>query len=87
MVLSESVITGLSGGMAGILLAGLIVFPFSTLISERLELPYLDAPLSGIILPVLGSLLLSALAGPLASLYSAFRISRAETYYTMREGE
>jgi putative ABC transport system permease protein len=64
-----------------------VVFPFSTLISERLELPYLDAPLSSIILLVLGSLFLSALVGPLASLYAAFRISRAETYFTMREGE
>ncbi|MDR0708895.1 MAG: ABC transporter permease [Spirochaetaceae bacterium] len=87
MVLSESVITGFSGGLMGVLLAGLVVFPFSTLISERLELPYLDAPLFSILPLVLGSLLLSALVGPLASLYSAFRISRAETYFTMREGE
>jgi putative ABC transport system permease protein len=87
MVLSESAITGFSGGGVGILLASLIVFPFSTLISERLELPWLDAPLFNIILVVLGSLFLSALVGPLASLYSAIRISRAETYYTMREGE
>jgi putative ABC transport system permease protein len=87
MVVSESLITGFSGGVAGILLAGLVVFPFSTLISERLGLPWLDAPLFSIVPLVLGSLLLSALAGPLASLYSAFRISRAETYFTMREGE
>jgi putative ABC transport system permease protein len=87
MVLSESVITGLAGGTAGIVLASLVVFPFSTLISERLQLPYLDAPPSGIVLLVAGSLLLSALTGPFASLHSALRISRAETYFTMREGE
>jgi putative ABC transport system permease protein len=87
MVLSESAITGFAGGAAGVLLASLIVFPFSTLISERLELPYLDAPLFSVIPLVLGSLLVSTLAGPLASFYSAIRISRAETYYTMREGE
>ncbi|MDR2433559.1 MAG: ABC transporter permease [Treponema sp.] len=87
MVLSESAITGFSGGGIGILLASLIIFPFSTLISERLELPWLDAPLFNIIQVILGSLFLSALVGPLASLYSAIRISRAETYYTMREGE
>jgi putative ABC transport system permease protein len=81
------VIAGVSGGAAGIVLASLVVFPFSTLISERLELPYLDAPPSGIILLAAGSLLLSALVGPLASLYSALRIGRAETYFTMREGE
>jgi putative ABC transport system permease protein len=87
IVLGESAIAGMAGGAAGILLASLTVFPFSTLISERLELPYLDAPLFHIILLVLSSLLLSAFVGPLASLYSALRISGAETYFTMREGE
>jgi putative ABC transport system permease protein len=87
IVLGESAIAGLSGGAAGIALASLAVFPFSTLISERLQLPYIDAPPAGIILLALGSLLLSALVGPLASLYAALRISRAETYFTMREGE
>jgi putative ABC transport system permease protein len=87
IVLSESSIAGIAGAAAGIALASLAVFPFSTYISERLELPYLDAPLFNIIMLVLGSLFLSAFAGPLASLYSALKISRAETYFTMREGE
>ncbi|MDR1868368.1 MAG: ABC transporter permease [Treponema sp.] len=87
IVLSESAIAGIGGGAAGIVLACLVVFPFSTYISERLELPYLDAPFFYIILLVVGSLFLSAVAGPLSSLYSALRISRAETYFTMREGE
>ncbi|MDR0720101.1 MAG: ABC transporter permease [Treponema sp.] len=87
VVLSESAIAGIAGGTAGIVLASLAVFPFSALIGERLGLPWLDAPLSGIIPLALGSLFLSALTGPLASLYGALRISGAETYYTMREGE
>ncbi|MDR2142934.1 MAG: ABC transporter permease [Treponema sp.] len=87
IVLGESALAGIAGGGAGILLASLVVFPFSTLISERLELPYLDASPFSIVLLVAGSLVLSALTGPLASLYAAFRISGAETYYTMREGE
>ncbi|MDR2447528.1 MAG: FtsX-like permease family protein [Treponema sp.] len=87
IVLSESAIAGIAGGVAGVALAGLSVFPFSTLISERLELPYLDAPLLRIIPLILGSLFLSALVGPLASLYAALRMSKAETYFTMREGE
>jgi putative ABC transport system permease protein len=87
IVLGESAIAGIAGGVAGIVLASLVIFPFSTLISERLELPYLDAPLLHIVRLVLESLLLSALTGPLASLYAALRISRAETYFTMREGE
>jgi putative ABC transport system permease protein len=87
IVLGESALAGITGGAAGIVLASLVVFPFSTLISERLGLPYLEAPFSSIALLVLGSLFLSVLVGPLASLYSAIRISRAETYFTMREGE
>jgi putative ABC transport system permease protein len=87
MVLGESALACAAGGAAGIVLASLVVFPFSTLIGERLGLPWLEAPFFSITLLALGSLLLSALAGPLASLYSALRISRAETYFTMREGE
>jgi putative ABC transport system permease protein len=87
MVLSEAAIAGAAGGAAGILLASMVVFPFSTLISEGLELPYLDAPFIRVVLLAVGSLVLSGLVGPLASLYSALRISRAETYFTMREGE
>jgi len=87
IVLSESAIAGIGGGAAGIVLACLVVFPFSTYISGRLELPYLDAPIFKIIPLVFGSLFLSAVAGPLSSLYSALKISRAETYFTMREGE
>jgi len=87
IVLNESFIAGIAGGCAGVILASLVVFPFSTYISARLELPYLDAPFFYIILLVFGSLFLSAIVGPLSSLYSALRISKAETYFTMREGE
>jgi putative ABC transport system permease protein len=87
MVLGESAIAGIAGGAAGVVLAGTVIFPFSTLIAERLDLPYLDAPFAGVALLVLGSIALSALVGPLASLHAALRISKAETYFTMREGE
>ncbi|MDR3131339.1 MAG: ABC transporter permease [Treponema sp.] len=86
-VVIESALAGIAGSAVGILLAALVVFPFSTMISERLELPYLDAPIYRIILLTAGSLLLSVIVGPLASLCSAIRISRVETYFTMREGE
>jgi len=87
IVLNEALIAGIAGGCAGIALASLMVFPFSTYISEQLELPYLDAPFLYTVLLVFGSLFLSAIVGPLSSLYSALKISKAETYFTMREGE
>jgi putative ABC transport system permease protein len=87
LVLYESSIAAAVGAAIGIILAALVVFPFSTLISEKLELPYLDAPFLKIAVLVLASLLLSVVTGPLSSLYSSLKISRAETYFTLREGE
>ena len=87
VVLSESATAAIAGSVAGIALASLVVFPFSTYIGERLALPYLDTPPLFIALLALSSLALSVLVGPLASLYAALKISRAETYFTMREGE
>jgi putative ABC transport system permease protein len=87
LVLGESSLVAITGSAAGIFLAALAVFPFSALISEKIELPYLDAPFFAIVLIGAGSLVLSVVAGPLSSLYAAWRISKAETYFTLREGE
>jgi len=87
IVLSESSLAGIAGGITGVILAALVVFPFANLISARLGLPYLDASFLNIILLILICLIISALSGSLASLYSALKISKAETYFTMREGE
>jgi putative ABC transport system permease protein len=87
IVLSESSLAGLAGGVIGIVLAALVVFPFSTYIGDRLQLPYIQPRGMAIVGSIAASLLLSFIVGPLASLYSAVKISRAETYYTLREGE
>jgi putative ABC transport system permease protein len=87
LVLSESSIAAGFGALVGVFLACIVVFPFSVLIGEKLELPFLDTPFFNIVLLVLSSFFLSVIAGPLSSLYSALRISRAETYFTLREGE
>ncbi|MCL2210569.1 MAG: FtsX-like permease family protein [Treponema sp.] len=87
IVLSESALASIAGGAAGILLASIFIFPFANLISVRLELPYLEASVTSIMALVLLSLVITTLSGPLASLYSALKISKAETYFTMREGE
>jgi putative ABC transport system permease protein len=87
IVLQESALAGLAGGLIGTVLAALVVFPFSTYIGLRLQLPYIQ-PRGLELLWITGvSLVLSVIVGPLASIYSAVKISRAETYYTMREGE
>jgi putative ABC transport system permease protein len=87
LVLCESLLTGIAGAVLGIILSCIVLFPFSTLISERLGLPYLNTSPLTMCATILASLFLSALTGPLASLYAALKISGAETYETLREGE
>ncbi|MDR1901020.1 MAG: FtsX-like permease family protein [Treponema sp.] len=87
MVLGESALAGLAGSIAGIAAASLLVFPFSVAISAKLALPYIQPGAGGILALVLFSLVLSFAAGPLAAVYSAFKIGGAETYFTLREGE
>ncbi|MDR1931765.1 MAG: FtsX-like permease family protein [Spirochaetales bacterium] len=87
IIVSESSLTGLAGSLAGIAAASLLVFPFSTYIGIKLQLPYIRPGPGGILTLFLFSLVLSFAAGPLAAVYSAFKIGRAETYFTMREGE
>jgi putative ABC transport system permease protein len=87
IVLCESSLAGIAGAALGIVLSCIVIFPFSALISERLGLPYLDASPLTLCAAIFASLFLSALTGPLASLYAALKISGAETYGTLREGE
>lgn len=87
IVLMESLYISILGGGAGLALAAMIVFPFSTYIGEILGLPYLlpDAATTFRLLAV--SLLLSFAVGPAAAVYSAAKISKLETYVSFREGE
>lgn len=87
LILREALYISLGGGLLGVLLAALAVFPFSVYIGDRLGMPYLLPGMGEILLILCGSLLLSAACGPLASAHAARKISRAETYHTMREGE
>ncbi|MDR0983802.1 MAG: FtsX-like permease family protein [Ruminococcus sp.] len=87
IVLAEAFLTGIIGGLTGIIAVSLVVFPFGTWISDRLNLPYLQ-PNIGVIVGLLAfSLLLSIAVPPLTAIYSAVKISRAETYTVLREGE
>lgn len=87
LILTEAFYISLGGAVLGIGLAALIVFPFSTYIGDQMGIPYLMPDMGKILLILLGSLILSAIVGPLASAHSAHKISQAETYHTMREGE
>jgi putative ABC transport system permease protein len=87
VVLTEAFLTGVTGGLTGIAVASLVVFPFSTLIGEKLGLPYLQPDIGVITGLLMFCLLLAVAVGPITAIYSAVKISRAETYITLREGE
>ena len=87
LILTEAFYVSLSGGIIGIVAAALIVFPFSTYLGDQMGIPYLQPENGTVLIIFVVSLVLSAIVGPLASAYSAHKISQAETYHTMREGE
>lgn len=86
LLLTESALISVIGAAIGLILAALIVFPFSNLISSTLELPYLMPGAGTIAALAAGSLVLSVLAGSLTSAVSAYRISRNDAGLILREG-
>lgn len=87
VIFQEALAISVSGGVIGTAAAAAGVFLFSTYIADSIGLPYLQ-PTAGFVLFILGlSLLAAFLVGPLAALQSAIKISKAETYLTMREDE
>lgn len=87
VILCESLLTTIIGTVFGLLAACLIFFPFQTLIATSMGLPYLSPPAMTIIVYLLVSAGISILIGPLSCLYSAIRLSKTETYFSIRENE
>lgn len=87
IILSESVMISTIGGALGALAASVIIFPFHVYIGDKLGMPYLLPTIGTILLILLIDLVISVLIGPASSAASAVKISKAETFLTMREGE
>lgn len=87
ILFGEAAIIGGGGSLVGLILAFLVLFPFSTLISIKLNLPFVLPSPQRIALLAMLSFLLTGAAGPAASVSSAYRIVRNEIHATMREGE
>jgi len=85
MVIRETLLISLAGGLAGTLLAALTVIPFSSLIETKLGLPYLLPSWPHII--AAGALALAAvlIAGPLSASFTARRLSRQDPGIILRE--
>ena len=85
LLLMESAIISGVGSLCGIASATLIVFPFSGLIKQSLDLPYLLPNTGSVAVLLIGSALLSLLAGALTSGLSARRLTKSETGLILRE--
>lgn len=87
ILLWESLYVSVTGAVTGIALAAVFVFPFNVFIGDSIGLPYVQPSPAWILAILTGTLLVAAAIGPIASAYSAVKISRPETYLTLREGE
>lgn len=86
VMLAESALCSLAGGVAGVALGALLVFPFARLIEARLGLPYLTPDAGTVAALALATVLATLLVGALASLWAAWRLSRVDPGTTLREG-
>ena len=86
LILTETALCSLAGGLLGVGVASLAVFPFTTLIESRLGLPYLT-PSTGTVLALAGTtLLVTLLVGAIASAFAAWQLSQVDPGTTLREG-
>ena len=86
MVLLESALCGLLGGLVGVGLAALVLFPFAQFIESALKLPYLMPDAGKMLLLAAGTVLLSAAVAALSSVIAAYRLSRMDPGTVLREG-
>lgn len=87
IILKESAIIGLIGGVIGVGAASLVIFPFSSLIGKQLQLPYLQASPVAVIGFIAVTVVCSTVIGIIGSLATMWRLGRPEAYLTLREGE
>lgn len=87
VLMTESVILGLFGSVAGVALGALLVQAFSPVIARAIDLPYLSPSFDTWLLVAAGSALIGVVSAPLSTLPALLRFSRADIYTQWREGE
>ena len=87
IILSEALIISSVGGIAGVVIAYYLLVTFKNVISNNLDIPYLDvsmgqaAPIAGI------CIVIAIVTGVIAAVCSAYRIGKGEAYRLIRESE
>ncbi len=84
LALKEALLVSAFGGMIGTGLALLVLLPFSRLIESALGLPYLQPDGMTMLLLGAGTMLAVCIAGPMAAMFSARRLSRTDISIILR---
>ncbi|PNS43138.1 ABC transporter permease [Gardnerella vaginalis] len=87
LMMKESFIIGLLGGIIGVSFASLILFPYSSLISKQMQLPYLEITAAPVIGLIIAGVAISLVTTMLTSMAVTWRIAMGESYLRLREGE
>ena len=87
MLLRESLIISALGGIAGIVIAGVLIYAFSLLICQSIGLPCMNISITDGLIYALMVFMLTLIIGPLSSIYSALSLTKFDAYQTLREGE
>lgn len=86
LILRETALCSLLGGVLGVCAAALLAFPFATLIETALGLPYLTPDLRTVALLAAAAVAAAGIVGSLASAGAAWRLSRVDPCTILREG-
>ncbi len=86
LILAETALCSLVGGLLGVGVAATAVFPFTALIESKLKLPYLTPDAGTVAALAIGTVAATVLVGTLASAWAAWRLSRTDPGVTLREG-
>ncbi len=87
MIMLESLIISLYGALIGTVLAILAIVFVSPFMVDALKIPFLLPNLSTLVFITITCFALAILTGPVASLYSALKISKIDVYQTMRAND
>jgi putative ABC transport system permease protein len=83
----ETLIISVAGAVAGIVIAGNIIFPFNVAITDNLSLPFFSPGIIYVILLALVIAVLCSLLGPLAGLLLIHGQVKNDVYLNIRDGE
>ena len=84
IVVLEAVIIGFAGGLSGIILSSLIVFPFNAVIAQKISLPFIVPQIELIAAYAVITFVVAVVSSVLASLKGAIRIAGFEPYESIK---